>query len=165
MMVFGGDRSKPDHPTHACPGAPLAKGVLLGLLSAILEVGTLTPKLSLVTVGVGVTLPPEGQSEKPPHKSEMAAEPNHDTAAAAASCQDIPIESNPVLARSSNLGLKPPAIAGGLLRLMQQRDRLLARRSARDRRLHRQRQIILGCSMSPILRQRRERPVGHRYTD
>jgi len=37
MPVFGGDRS-PGGPTHACPGYEAAMGVILGVLSALLEV-------------------------------------------------------------------------------------------------------------------------------
>lgn len=36
--IFGGDRRKQPHPTHACPGYQLAMGVMLGVLSALLEV-------------------------------------------------------------------------------------------------------------------------------
>jgi Dyp-type peroxidase family len=35
--VFGGDRKKAQHPTHACPGYDAAMGALLGVLSAFLE--------------------------------------------------------------------------------------------------------------------------------
>jgi Dyp-type peroxidase family len=53
MLIFGGDRLKDDkHPTHACPGYAIAMGVLLGLLAAILEAGTLTPTPALVTIRV-----------------------------------------------------------------------------------------------------------------
>jgi Dyp-type peroxidase family len=36
--IFGGDRSAADHPTHACPGYQASMGVLLGFVSALLEV-------------------------------------------------------------------------------------------------------------------------------
>jgi Dyp-type peroxidase family len=36
--IFGGDRSKPEHPTHACPGYKAAMGVLLGIIAALLDV-------------------------------------------------------------------------------------------------------------------------------
>ncbi|CAN5763862.1 hypothetical protein BH11PSE8_BH11PSE8_26460 [soil metagenome] len=36
--VFGGNRSESPHPTHACPGYEAGMGVLLGILSALLEV-------------------------------------------------------------------------------------------------------------------------------
>ena len=52
MPIFGGDRNVPDHPIHACPGYHIAMGVLLGLLSAILTAGTLTPAPGLLTVRV-----------------------------------------------------------------------------------------------------------------
>jgi hypothetical protein len=49
--VFGGNRnSNTAHPTHACPGYAIAMGVLLGMLTAILEVGTLKPKAGLANV-------------------------------------------------------------------------------------------------------------------
>jgi hypothetical protein len=35
--IFGGDRSKPGHPQHACPGQALAMGVMLATLNALLE--------------------------------------------------------------------------------------------------------------------------------
>jgi hypothetical protein len=35
--VFGGDRSKTPHPTHACPGHAAAMGVMLGTVNGILE--------------------------------------------------------------------------------------------------------------------------------
>ena len=36
--IFGGDRKAEPHPTHACPGYNAAMGILLGTLSAFLEV-------------------------------------------------------------------------------------------------------------------------------
>ncbi len=38
--VFGGNRAVEPHPTHACPGYRAAMGILLGTLSAFLEVDT-----------------------------------------------------------------------------------------------------------------------------
>ncbi len=38
--VFGGDRSVSPHPTHACPGQQIGMGVLLGMLTALIEIGT-----------------------------------------------------------------------------------------------------------------------------
>jgi hypothetical protein len=35
--IFGGDRSKPGHPQHACPGHALAMGVMLATVNALLE--------------------------------------------------------------------------------------------------------------------------------
>ena len=35
--IFGGDRSKPVHPQHACPGQALAMGVMLATVNAVLE--------------------------------------------------------------------------------------------------------------------------------
>lgn len=42
-LVFGGDRRATAHPTHACPGYAMGMGVLLGIISALLEAGTLRP--------------------------------------------------------------------------------------------------------------------------
>ncbi len=36
-LLFGGDRSKSPHPTHACPGYEMGMGVLLGVISGVLE--------------------------------------------------------------------------------------------------------------------------------
>jgi hypothetical protein len=41
--VFGGLRSQAVHPTHACPGYEMAMGVMLGMLAALLQAGTLAP--------------------------------------------------------------------------------------------------------------------------
>lgn len=35
--VFGGDRSRTPHPTHACPGYAMAMGVLLGVIAALMS--------------------------------------------------------------------------------------------------------------------------------
>jgi Dyp-type peroxidase family len=51
--VFGGDRRSSDHPTHACPGAHIATGVLLGLTAAILEFGPFAPAEAQTTILVG----------------------------------------------------------------------------------------------------------------
>lgn len=37
--VFGGDRRAPEHPVHACPASRFAMGTMLGVLSAVLEIG------------------------------------------------------------------------------------------------------------------------------
>jgi hypothetical protein len=37
--VFGGDRHSQDHPTHACPAYDMAIGTMLGVLTALFEVG------------------------------------------------------------------------------------------------------------------------------
>jgi hypothetical protein len=52
MPVFGGNRAKPRHPTHACPGYDLAMGVLLGMLTAVLERGEMGPGPGLFTIRV-----------------------------------------------------------------------------------------------------------------
>ncbi len=48
MLMFGGDRSAQQAPPHACPGYAMAMGVLLGVLSALLEAGTLRPTGSAI---------------------------------------------------------------------------------------------------------------------
>jgi hypothetical protein len=61
--VFGGDRTTDPHPTHACPGSHIAIGVLLGMMGAILNLGTLAPTPALITVRVtptDVPGPPSG---------------------------------------------------------------------------------------------------------
>jgi hypothetical protein len=47
--VFGGERAG-SHPTHACPGYEIGMGVLLGMISGVLEAGTLRPMPSPLTV-------------------------------------------------------------------------------------------------------------------
>lgn len=42
-LMFGGERTGPDKTVHACPGYGMAIGVLLALLSGLLEAGTLRP--------------------------------------------------------------------------------------------------------------------------
>jgi len=37
--IFGGDRCREDHPTHACPGYKFAMGTMIGILAALLEGG------------------------------------------------------------------------------------------------------------------------------
>jgi deferrochelatase/peroxidase EfeB len=57
--IFGGDRSAgtyPNRPLHACPGYPIARGVIEGVLLAILDVPVLRPAPAQITVRV--TLPP-----------------------------------------------------------------------------------------------------------
>lgn len=49
-MVFGGDRRSEAHPTHACPGAHIAMGVLVGLIGAVLETTPLHPAPTPLTV-------------------------------------------------------------------------------------------------------------------
>ena len=56
MLMFGGDRSANPPPPHACPGYAMATGVLLGVLSALLEAGTLRPTGSAIQL----TLIPPG---------------------------------------------------------------------------------------------------------
>jgi cytochrome P450 len=50
-LAFGGDRKNdPKHPTHACPAYEMGTGVLLGMISAMLEATTLTPTESPLSV-------------------------------------------------------------------------------------------------------------------
>ena len=44
--LFGGDRGKDPHPTHACPGYKMAIGVMLGTLAGLLESANLRSTLS-----------------------------------------------------------------------------------------------------------------------
>jgi hypothetical protein len=48
--VFGGERRRSEdernrqpHPLHACPGYAIAMGTMMGILSALLEKGTIQP--------------------------------------------------------------------------------------------------------------------------
>jgi hypothetical protein len=56
MLMFGGKRGAAGAPPHACPGYGMAIGVLLGLLSGLLEAGTLRPTGS----SIQLTLIPPG---------------------------------------------------------------------------------------------------------
>lgn len=59
--IFGGDRSAgahPNRPLHACPGYHIARGVIEGVLLAILDVPVLRPAPAQITVRVA--LPPAG---------------------------------------------------------------------------------------------------------
>lgn len=55
-ILFGGDRSKVGHPTHACPGYEAAMGVLLGFIAALLDV-----RVSMRPSAVPLALTFEGQ--------------------------------------------------------------------------------------------------------
>lgn len=39
--LFGGNRGVEPHPTHACPAYNMAMGVLLGIVTAVIEAGPL----------------------------------------------------------------------------------------------------------------------------
>ena len=52
MPIFGGDRKADGHPTHACPGYDIATGVLLGILTAVVEKKPSAPAPALVTIRV-----------------------------------------------------------------------------------------------------------------
>ena len=52
MPIFGGDRNQADRPIHACPGYDIAMGVLLGMLTAIVEVRPIAPAAALTTIRV-----------------------------------------------------------------------------------------------------------------
>jgi len=47
-LIFGGNRRKKDHPTHACPGYDMAIGVMLGMLAGLLGSARLRPTMSPV---------------------------------------------------------------------------------------------------------------------
>jgi hypothetical protein len=47
-VLFGGDYGKARAPVHSCPGQPMAMGALMGMISAILEAGTLQPAPGLL---------------------------------------------------------------------------------------------------------------------
>lgn len=48
--IFGGLRAKEPHPTHACPAYEMGLGVILGMLTAVLQVGTIRPTPFAMTV-------------------------------------------------------------------------------------------------------------------
>jgi Dyp-type peroxidase family len=50
MPIFGGNRGGPNPPTHACPAHDMGMGVLLGMFSALLEAGSLSPTGSPLSV-------------------------------------------------------------------------------------------------------------------
>jgi hypothetical protein len=57
--AFGGNRSVPDHPTHACPGANPALAVMLGFFSALVESPLpLRAGPGPLTIGLDGRLPP-----------------------------------------------------------------------------------------------------------
>ena len=45
-LIFGGDRSATNHPTHACPAYKMAIGLMLGMLAGLLESTRLRPTMS-----------------------------------------------------------------------------------------------------------------------
>lgn len=52
-IFFGGHYGKgAKAPVHACPGQPMAFGVLLGMISAVLEAGTLEPEPTPLTISI-----------------------------------------------------------------------------------------------------------------
>jgi len=53
-FIFGGDRSKKDHPTHACPGYKMAMGVMLGMLAGLLGSARLRPTMSPFQLAIGM---------------------------------------------------------------------------------------------------------------
>ncbi|UPK04510.1 Dyp-type peroxidase domain-containing protein [Bradyrhizobium sp. 170] len=52
--IFGGNRSKENHPTHACPGYEMAIGVMLGMLAGLLGSTRLRPTMSPVQLAVSM---------------------------------------------------------------------------------------------------------------
>ncbi len=73
-LMFGGDRSKSPHPTHACPGYEAAIGAMLGTLSALLtRPEAIRQGPALLTFQIEgpssyVTLPPRHPDPGPPTK-------------------------------------------------------------------------------------------------
>jgi hypothetical protein len=61
--VFGGDRRATPHPTHACPAYEMAMGVLLGMISALLECGTMRPTPSPLILNWRGRVQPEGSGQ------------------------------------------------------------------------------------------------------
>lgn len=55
-LIFGGNRSKKDHPTHACPGYEMAIGVMLGMLAGLLGSTRLRPTMSPLQLAVSMRL-------------------------------------------------------------------------------------------------------------
>jgi Dyp-type peroxidase family len=53
-FIFGGNRSKKDHPTHACPGYKMAIGVMLGMLAGLLGSTRLRPTMSSLQLAVSM---------------------------------------------------------------------------------------------------------------
>ncbi len=54
-FIFGGNRRKEDHPTHACPAYDMAIGVMLGMLAGLLGSTRLRPTMSPVQLAVELT--------------------------------------------------------------------------------------------------------------
>ena len=64
--IFGGDRSKSSHPTHACPGYKIGMGVLLGMLAALMERPSVRSTPAPLTVALsGLTTPPPTAAAPP----------------------------------------------------------------------------------------------------
>jgi hypothetical protein len=55
-LIFGGNRNKKDHPTHACPGYEMAIGVMLGMLAGLLGSTRLRPTMSPLQLAVSMRL-------------------------------------------------------------------------------------------------------------
>lgn len=65
--IFGGNRGETGHPTHACPAYKMAIGIMLGMLSGLLEFAQLRPTMSPLQLAVS-------RRDKPLAQSQMAAE-------------------------------------------------------------------------------------------
>jgi hypothetical protein len=50
--VFGGMRSDPGHPQHACPGYAMAMGVLVGMLAGLMATPGLRPNPAPLVLSV-----------------------------------------------------------------------------------------------------------------
>jgi hypothetical protein len=61
--IFGGERKQPQPttlPTHACPGYKIGMGVLLGMITALIESGALRPTPAPLTVSLAGRVPTGG---------------------------------------------------------------------------------------------------------
>jgi Dyp-type peroxidase family len=53
-LIFGGKRSRNDHPTHACPAYKMAIGMMLGMLAGLLGSTRLRPMMSPMQLAVSL---------------------------------------------------------------------------------------------------------------
>lgn len=68
-FIFGGNRHEAGHPTHACPAYDMAIGIMLGMLSGLLEFAQLRPTMSPQQLAVSRRV-----ESLPQSNSRMAAE-------------------------------------------------------------------------------------------
>ena len=73
--VFGGNRADEKHPTHACPAYAMGMGVLLGMLSGVLQAGILTSESQLaITIAPFVDSPKLAEPRKEVEVSPQASQ-------------------------------------------------------------------------------------------